>query len=115
MEQCNTRREFLKAAGVCAAAGTFLFTGCQTSAKKGLSAAPMTAYSSTPKDLIRVGFVGTGNMGTGHVSNLTKVAGCQIVAICDIRPEVAKRAAGIVTKAGFPEPKLYTEIGRAHV
>jgi len=108
MEQCNTRREFLKAAGFCAAAGTVLFTGCQTSTTKGLSAAPMTAYGNAPKDLIRVGFVGTGNMGTSHVSNLTRVEGCQIVAICDIRPEMARRAAAIVTKAGFPEPKLYT-------
>lgn len=65
------------------------------------------AITTKPKDLIRVGFVGIGNMGTGHVNNLLKIEGCQVAAVCDIRPERTDWAKKAVVAAGQPEPKVY--------
>jgi len=67
----------------------------------------MIGYNPGAKDLIKVGYVGIGNQGSGHVNNLLKIEGCQITAVCDIRPERIKWAQRQVVKAGFPEPKGY--------
>jgi predicted dehydrogenase len=47
-------------------------------------------------------------MGTVHVENLVDIPGARIAAVCDIRPEHARRASDIITGKGFPTPKLYT-------
>jgi hypothetical protein len=59
-------------------------------------------------DEVRIGMVGVGGMGTAHVRNFVGIEGCRITAVCDIRPEHAKRSAELVRDAGFPEPALYT-------
>lgn len=56
---------------------------------------------------VRIGFVGVGGMGTNHVNQLTRVPGAEIVAVCDIQPEHAKRAQDIVEKAGFGRPAAF--------
>ncbi|HPD46954.1 MAG TPA: Gfo/Idh/MocA family oxidoreductase [Anaerohalosphaeraceae bacterium] len=105
-----TRRGFLRngaAAGLgLAASGALLQTPAAAEPKAG--PATMMDFAPPAKDLIRVGFVGIGNMGSGHVNNLLKIEGCQITAVCDIRPERTRWAADRVKAAGFPEPKAYT-------
>lgn len=62
-----------------------------------------------PIELVRIGVVGVGNMGTNHVRSLINIPGCEVRAICDINEEYAKSAAELVKKAGFARPKLYTK------
>ena len=57
---------------------------------------------------VRLGFVGVGGMGTGHIRNLVRIEGAAVTAICDIREEHARRAAAMVQQAGQPAPRLYT-------
>ena len=103
------RRDFLKlgvTAGVGAAVAGFVAQGCETSPKKlatkpGLPKVP-------PIDPVRVGFIGVGHRGAGHVRNFLKLEGVQIKAICDIVPEKAARMRKWVVDAGFPEPAIYT-------
>ena len=105
-----TRRDFLRtgtAAGLGMAAGSAFLTGC-TEAAAGAGAAGMIGYDPGPKDLLKVGFVGIGNMGSSHVGNLLKIEGCRITAVCDIRPERVAWAKEAVVKAGFAEPKGYS-------
>ncbi|MBN1124447.1 MAG: Gfo/Idh/MocA family oxidoreductase [Sedimentisphaerales bacterium] len=105
-----TRRDFLRtstAASLGIAAGSTLLTGCAEAAAR-LGNANMVGYNPPPMDLIKVGFVGMGNMGSGHVNNLLKIEGCRIAAVCDIRPERVKWAKERVVAAGFPEPAGYT-------
>ncbi|MBN1815713.1 MAG: Gfo/Idh/MocA family oxidoreductase [Sedimentisphaerales bacterium] len=105
-----TRRDFLRtgtAASLGMAAGSALFTGCAEATLRPGSAS-MIGHNPAPKDIIKVGFVGIGNMGSGHVNNLLKIEGCQITAVCDIRPERVKWARERVMAAGFPEPAGYT-------
>jgi predicted dehydrogenase len=59
-------------------------------------------------DRVRIGFVGVGGMGTVHVENLVRISGARITAVCDIVEAHARRASGIITKAGQSAPTLYT-------
>ena len=101
MANQTTRRDFLRTgtmAGLGMAVGSAVFPG-STSAQSRSSAASMIGYNPGARDLIKVGFVGIGNQGAGHVNNLLKIEGCQITAVCDIRPERVKWAQNRVVKA----------------
>ena len=56
----------------------------------------------------RIGLIGTGGRGTSLLGNLL-AADAQIVALCDVVPEKAEHAAGLVVKAGQKKPQLYTD------
>lgn len=64
--------------------------------------------TNRPLDPLRIGFVGAGGMGTNHITNLVRMPGVIIQAICDTREAHAERASAIVQKAGQPAPTLYT-------
>ena len=67
------------------------------------SAALLPAQS--PNDTVRVAFIGVGNRGSYLLKTMLKVPGVKIVAICDIDPEVLKKAVDAATAAGnTPEP-----------
>ena len=98
------RRDFLRigAAGLGAMA---LATKCSSQAPLN---EPAVDFIAPAIENVRVGYVGVGNQGTGHVRNLVKIPGCEIVAIADIMPEYADRAAKICTDGGQRKPDLYT-------
>ena len=73
-----------------------------------LGPAPAAPLAAPPMDVVRIGYVGVGGMGTAHVRNLLRIEGCVVAAVCDIRPEHARRARDLIVEAGFPEPTLYT-------
>ena len=56
---------------------------------------------------MRIGFVGIGLQGSGHVNNLLKIDGCRITAVCDIRPERTDWATRVIAAAGHPAPTVY--------
>ena len=74
-----------------------------------LGPTPEQLFSAPPMEVVRIGMVGVGGMGTAHVRNLLRIEGCQITAVCDIRPAHARRSADLIVEAGFPPPTLYTE------
>lgn len=103
------RRGFLKAATVTAAAG--LTAACTTSnnqftpaKQQGKSVIGLIA----PKmDVVRVGFIGVGQRGYGHVKRMSHIEGAEIVAICDNHQEVLERSAKFLTDNGHKQPALY--------
>ena len=53
----------------------------------------------------RIGFVGVGSMGQcAHLLNYTDLDGCEVVAIAELRPELASRVA-----ARYEVPKVYAD------
>ena len=110
MENPISRRELLKsgtAAGLGAVMAGSLLSGC-AQARRAPGSAVMLDHSTPPKDVIRVGFVGIGNMGSGHIRNLSRIEGCQVAAVCDVRPERTEWATRVLTEAGHPAPRAYT-------
>lgn len=108
------RREFLKH-GSAAGLGLALSSKALKSAGKNpvlSTAVPEDGhFRNKPMDRVRVGYVGIGNQGSGHLRNLLKIEGVDITAICDINAEHRTRAVKRITAAGKSEPKVYGEKG----
>jgi hypothetical protein len=97
------RREFLKTSGAAVAAGAVALRG-------GGPAEAQTArppFAAPKIDTVRIGYVGVGLQGGGHVQNLLRIPGCQIKAVCDIREERTTWATQRITAAGQPAPAIY--------
>src|SRR5215475_1672983 len=62
-----------------------------------------------PKQTVRMGLIGAGGRGTGMLREFLACENLRVTAICDINPEHAQRAAGIVTQRGQNAPALYTK------
>ncbi len=76
-----TRRSFLKVPAAAAALPAFV---------------PAQAAGEP----LRVAFVGVGNRGSHLLGNMLKVPGVKVVAVCDILPDRAQKAADAVAAAG---------------
>ena len=109
MNKQTTRREFLQvsaAAGITALTGGL--NGCNQIKSLGTKrAGSMLGYAAPPVEVVKVGYVGIGHQGSGHVNNLLKIPGCQVTAVCDIRPGQTNWAKKRITDAGQPEPAVY--------
>jgi hypothetical protein len=98
------RRDFIKLSGTAIAAGTL-------AARRGseaVAAEQAAPFAAPPIETVRIGYVGVGGQGGGHVRNLLKIPGCRITAVCDIRPERTEWATKEITAAGHPAPTAYT-------
>ncbi len=102
-----TRRDLLQAGAAMLGVGAL---GCAPGAAPTARPGPATGapFAAPPIDLVRIGFVGVGGMGTVHVRNLLALEGTRIQAIADIDEANAERARRLVVEAGQPEPRLYT-------
>jgi hypothetical protein len=105
------RRDFLKIGGSAAVAGA-LATGLDLSAA-GREAREATGYdkwpfTTPPMETVRIGYVGIGGQGSGHVRNLLGIPGCVITAVCDIKSDRTDWAVKQITAKGHPAPKVYT-------
>jgi len=56
---------------------------------------------------IRLGMVGIGNRGMGHVRGFLRLEGVEIPALCDIRQEQIDKAQAILRDAGRPRAEEY--------
>jgi Glycosyl hydrolase 109, C-terminal domain/Oxidoreductase family, NAD-binding Rossmann fold len=102
------RREFLKTGSAAVVAGAAAIrsavaadTGQTTPTEYG------TRFAAPKIETVRVGYVGVGLQGSGHVRNLLKINGCRVAAVCDIRSERTDWAVKAVTDAGQPAPAVY--------
>jgi len=104
----KTRRDFLRnttlaGVGLALASAT---TGAGAAIQLTTPARP--APAGKPMKRVRIGYVGVGGMGTAHVSNLLKIEGAEIVAVCDIVESRVTRAQEMCVKTGQPRPEGYT-------
>lgn len=111
----NNRRNFLRLSGL---AGLGLTGG---GIFKGFASQPsdeplslsadrfnMSGYAESPRETVRTGFIGLGNRGPTHLQHISKIAGVEIKALCDIRPEKVRAASNLIQKTGN-NPIIYTE------
>jgi|TARA_B110000902_G_scaffold104904_1_gene123955 predicted dehydrogenase len=59
-------------------------------------------------DVVRVGFIGVGQRGSGHVKHYCHLEGVEIKAICDTQQKVIDRSLKYVVGQGFAKPDVYT-------
>lgn len=104
--QCD-RRSFIKlgaAAGLGSAMGVLGSAGCSQLQRGAF--VPGQPLRAKPLDVVRIGYVGVGGMGTSHVNNLLKIEGAEIRVICDIDPKQAAAAQKLIVDAGKPKPEI---------
>ncbi|MCX8159365.1 MAG: Gfo/Idh/MocA family oxidoreductase [Candidatus Saccharicenans sp.] len=102
------RRDFLKL-GLAGTAGFWLGSRTRTlEARPEIPSDYGPLFASKPLEVVRVGFVGVGGMGSVHVQNFLNIEGVEIKAICDIVEEKVARAQKWVEEAGLPRPNGYS-------
>jgi len=89
----TSRRKFLKISsltGIGLAGSSFIKVGASENIyedKMHHGHFNMCGYAAPKLDTVRIGFIGLGNRGPSHVSDMTCIEGVEIKALCDIRPE----------------------------
>lgn len=88
----STRRDFIKRS---------------TTAGLGLTILPSGLLFSKDKDpKVRLGFIGVGLRGQGHLELALNRADTEVVAICDIQQRMIDMSLELVTKSGKPKPQV---------
>ena len=90
----SSRRNFVKNVSL-AAAGLAMFK-------------PDSLFASATDRKVRVGMIGVGLRGQGHLSLLLNRPDVEVVAICDVDSYMLERCSGIIKKSGKPMPKVFT-------
>ncbi len=78
-------------------------------ASAAVATAAASRLSGADGDRLRVGFIGVGNRGTALLRNFLDAKLGDVVAVCDIKPEHAKRAATLITGTGQKEPAQHAD------
>jgi hypothetical protein len=102
------RRDFLKsaaAAGVTAIGSKFGLA--KTIEETQTKNATMAGFAAKPMDRVRVGFIGVGARGSGHVQQMLLLDGVDVTAICDDWKDLAERSAKACADKGRPKPAVY--------
>jgi hypothetical protein len=73
-----------------------------------LGPAPRGPFAAPPIEEVKVGYVGTGLQGSGHVRNLMRIPGCRVTALCDNVPEKVERWQQRFADEGLAVPTGYT-------
>lgn len=108
------RRNFIKKAAQSAAvlSATGVMGGCTTSTATGALSPQhgksVMGLAVNKMDIVRVGFIGVGQRGSGHVKHYCHIEGVEIMAICDTHEQVLDRSIEYVKEQGRPAPTRYT-------
>ena len=121
----SNRRNFLKLSGIAgfSLVGANILKAVESPVSKSTNSNPdslreqavrqqnqkfnMCGYAAPKLDTVRVGFIGLGNRGPSHMSNLGLIDGVDIKALCDIVPEKAEKARKSIEESGFT-PEIYS-------
>ena len=112
MKKRLNRRDFLKQSST---VGLGMALGSMAVSKYGcvqqpqLRTEPIEHLVTRPIETVRVGYVGIGNQGSGHLSNLLRIEGVEIKAVCDIREERVLWGQEQCEEATKPKPTGYSK------
>ena len=111
----TNRRDFLKIAGLAGAgfAGAGL-AGCRTGSGKNSpfryshnQRFNMSGYEAAPLDIVRIGFIGIGNRGSGALRRYVRIEGVEITALSDLDAGKVERGREFVRQHGH-DPVIYS-------
>ena len=82
----------------------------------GLAVAPGLSFGKGSKDdKVRIAFIGVGGRGRSHLNNILKRDDVNVTAICDVDQTAIDKTLNMIKKAGFKQPKSYTESKTAYL
>lgn len=100
------RRNFVKKAALAGLGTAAISAGAITTPAAGVKQEKKPIPSAN--DRIRMGFIGVGNRGGGHLRNTINIGKADVIAICDISERSIASAKKILAKSTAPAPKVYT-------
>jgi len=110
----SNRRNFIKTLGALGAgiAAVGAVRSAEAAATEAVASRPagaryMGGFAAPKLEKVRWGVIGVGTRGSSHVRQLAQIEGSDIVAICDLYEDWAKRSAKNVVKFAKAEPALY--------
>ncbi len=102
----NSRRDFLKKAGLLSSAAiTLPSLQNEVFASSNFN---MSGFAAPKIDKVKVAVIGLGMRGPGAVDRLSYIEGVEIVALCDKHADRVTKAQTILTKKGLKEAKAYS-------
>ncbi len=102
----NSRRDFLKKAGLLSSAAiTLPSLQNEVFASSNFN---MSGFAAPKIDKVKVAVIGLGMRGPGAVDRLSYIEGVDIVALCDKHADRVTKAQTILTKKGLKEAKAYS-------
>jgi hypothetical protein len=103
-----SRRDFLKLSAVAGYGAAAAQTLKPTLARAQGGAGATVMGLRTPKmERVRVGFIGLGARGSGHLDIMLKIEGAEVTALCDILQPTLDRALKRIADAGRKKPALF--------
>ena len=108
----DSRRNFIKLLGMMGAGS---LVGChetvnskpKVAVEASLLASPRNAaaqymgdFTAQKLETVRCAFIGVGNRGSGHAEQIAEIEGTEIVAICDLYEDLAKKSAAVCLEKG---------------
>ena len=114
----TNRRSFLKLTGVAglSLAGSNLLKGMVPkneipfaggTGNTGSQQFNMSGYAAPKIPTVRIGFIGLGSRGPGHVRDMSLLEGVEIKALCDLVPAEVEKTMKRIESSGF-KPALYS-------
>lgn len=103
MSESLDRRQFIAAVGGLGIAAMTKSSIASPDPQQNSSAALVAPKLNT----VRVGFIGVGARGSGHVEQMLLLEGVEVKAICDLYQDWADRSAKACTDKGRPKPTVY--------
>ena len=67
----------------------------------------MSGFAAPRLETVRIGFIGLGNRGPGHVRSMSFIEGVDIRALCDVVPEEVEKTRKLIEPSGF-KPVLFS-------
>lgn len=88
------RRNFIKKSSLSAASlyAVGQFKLGEASSERSIGAQYMGDFAAPKVENVRIGIIGVGARGSGHIRQLASIKGTEIVAICDIYEDLVKRS-----------------------
>ena len=107
----RSRRDFLKSVAVAGAGAAIARMGAGSARAAEPAVAGTPTYAVPKMDKVRVGFIGVGARGGGHLGQMMTLDGVEVTAICDTHAPTLNGALNRVEKAGRPRPAGFGEKG----
>ena len=104
----TTRRDFIKVAAVTGAVGSMLgWRAAKAAPPEAGEGTYMCGFAAPKLEKVRVGMIGVGLRGSGHVGTMLSLEGVEVTAIADNWPSSLQAAVNRVEGAGRPKPAAF--------
>ncbi|MFA7172911.1 MAG: Gfo/Idh/MocA family oxidoreductase [Kiritimatiellia bacterium] len=107
MSNQASRRDFLKLSTLAGYGAAAAMTPMAAHAQAAASGNTVMGLKTSKMERVRVGFIGLGARGKGHVATMLKIEGVDITAVCDTHQARLDSAVKAVIDAGRSKPAAF--------